>query len=174
MSKTLATVFSVELNVPTTKRDGGTYSAAKISYQEKGTDGSVGKIKTSTTNMVFLAKNPVLQSKIFGLTNADLPTDVVIVQEQQGNFTNLTDILSVEEANPAELTATIASGAGGYTQSAAPKSSGVSKKDTDDKSASINRAVALKAAVEFMATTESTPSKIIEVSKVLEGYLRGE
>lgn len=189
MSKQLATVFSVNVNVPVEKKDGGTYQAAQIQYQTKGTDGTVGNIVTKAVGMQFLATNPDLQSKIMGLSQADLPTDVVIHTEQNGNFTNIVDILSTDEVNPAELSAPTTKpvfrgtqgkgnfGGGGTQQRSTGGYQGKSANNTGgesaDKSASINRAVALKAAVEYSAGKTVTPENVIVVAKTFEGYLKG-
>jgi len=184
MSKQLATVFSVNVNVPVEKKDGGTYQAAQIQYQTKGVDGTVGNIVTKAVGMQFLTSNPDLQSKILGLSQADLPTDVVIHTEQNGNFTNIVDILSTDEVDTSELSGPTIKPAfkgtqgkgnfgggksGGWTKGAGNSGGG----ESADKSASINRAVALKAAVEYTSGSEATPENVITIAKTFEGYLKG-
>ena len=85
MMERTVTVISVEQDFDAEKRDGSTYKATMLNYQ----DGQFAKQKAFAN--AFLAKAQPLADKLHALNSGDT---ITLVTEKNGMFTNVVDIIN--------------------------------------------------------------------------------
>lgn len=155
MSKERVKVLSIEMETSIPKKDGGTYTGTKIVYEKDG------KTVTKGIHPNGLKFNEELRNQLVTLLGSGLPKDVVLHTEKAENGFNVNVVGILPADTPVEST----------RSSFTPKSTGGSSTGTSgggNKDTSINRAVALKAAVESnTGSVEST----VEVAKRFVTFL---
>lgn len=135
MSKDRVKVLSIEMETSIPKKDGGTYTGTKVVYEKDG------KTVTKGIHPNGLKFNEELRNQLVTLSESGLPKEVVLHTERAENGFNV----NVVAILPADTETTSSTTTTSYTSS--PKST-YGGGSTSNKDTAINRAVALKAAVE--------------------------
>lgn len=162
-----ATVISVVQNVTKPKNGGGTYSCTEFTYQP---DPYKGQPKDPVTRGVFT--NAPCHADILALKAGDR---VELTFVRNGRFQNLDAVTKIAGSAPAPA-ASSGSGGGGW--------SGGGRRDDPETTQRIARAVALKAAVDFVgvmvtngvytktsAKPDNLENEVDRLARDFEGYL---
>ncbi|MCI4437975.1 MAG: hypothetical protein JHC33_14300 [Ignisphaera sp.] len=153
-------VISVELNVEVTKKDGGVYQGARLTY--RGDDGRVQEQAFHNNAFKYNAPLKVVLSNL-------APNDnIVIEKEKKGEFWNVVSITK----QGAGTTTTIMEAAS--KANPAPKSTYATAEERAQTQVYIIRQSSVSSAVNLAATLKlKNEEEVLKVAKKFEAYVTG-
>lgn len=160
MSKQLVKLISVEMATAIPKKDGGTYTGTKIVYEVNG------NVQMKGIHPNGLKFNEELRQQLQTLSETKLPKDVVLHTEKAENGFNVNVMGILPSDTPTEVSASTTPKSSGSTVGSGNHGGG----NSTAKDVAINRAVALKAAIETSAVDTSVELKL-ELAKRFVKFL---